>query len=165
MKYILKSVEESIEMIKNDKLKIELELHDLLQEQEELKSNYSASQVTIQDLNESVLTTKTNGEKSVRNILGNVIESSKQILNNFIIAAEEPNAIEPKTYFFESFKNMSNELNKLQINYMKYIENNNDVDELTKNIITFGYLTKNFYHQGLLICNRMPDIEIGDSKL
>lgn len=160
--FTIKQINENMERIKDEKQKVESELHDLLNQQEELSKSYSEVQENIKILQETVLTTKIHGETCIKVLLESIIGVTKQNYNKFVTDSEEPNGIEPKLYFFVSSNELKHIMTKLKIAYEQYGNNNDQVDILARVIIRFGHFATSFHHQGLLICNKMPDIEIGD---
>lgn len=154
-----------MEQLIHEKLEIENDFQDILHQQEDLTRQNNEAQEIIKELEGKTISLKIHGETSLKTLLETCIKSSKNLINKSIIDSELQTAIEAKHYFFVNAENLKNILIEFLIVYEKYYENNENVEGFARKSILMGNLASMIHIQGLLICNKLPNIEIADRKI
>lgn len=151
--------------MQNDKVTIESDLIDLLNEQDEYNEKLEKSNNTIHILEEALKNARINGDARIRALVEACIKSSEKMVVR--AAAEHDVAVATGTsaYFMLFGEELTGLLNELSMVHSNYVTDNyNNVEALARKCILMGHLMATVYIQGVTICKMSANIESGESK-
>lgn len=155
----------NVERVTNEKLAIENELQDLLIQQEELQETQNKAQNTIQSLKDEILNIKVHSEISIKALLQTCVKSSHNLAIKAISDSDISGTAGTPAYFMMLAEELKDVLTKLNFVHEKYLDDNNNIEGLTRKVIHCGHLFASIHTQGLIICNNSADIEYGERTL
>jgi hypothetical protein len=144
---------------------LECEIQDLLHQQEELKEKERDAAERIQKLENDLLNSKIHGETALRALLEACIKTSEKLTLRAITDSETPGASGTATYFIMIAEELQDILAKLKLVHENYLKDNtNNVEALVRKVIVGGHLLASVHEQGMAICNKSANIDIGERK-
>lgn len=149
----------------SDKDTFESDLQDLLHQQEQLDQKHNEALQKIQDLEVMLVNSKIQGETALRALLEACIKTSEKITLRAIAESETPGASGTATYFIMIAEELQDVLTKLKLVHDNYLKDNkNNVEALARKVQSSGHLLASVHEQGMAICNKLANIDTGESE-
>lgn len=153
------------ERVLNEKEVFETDIQDLLHQQEQTEAKHSEAMQKIQSLENDLMNSRIHGDASLRSLLEACIKTSEKLTLRAISDSETPGASGTATYFIMIAEELQDILAKLKLVHENYLKDNTqNVEALARKVIVGGHLLASVHEQGMAICNKSPNIDVGESE-
>ena len=143
----------------------EIDCQDLLHQQEQLADKLSNANLNYQALELELTNSRIHGETGLRTLLEACIKTSEKLTLRAITESEMPGASGTATYFIMMAEELQDVLTKLKMVHESYLKDNtNNVEALARKVIVGGHLLASVHEQGMAICNKSTNIDLGESE-
>lgn len=151
--------------MQNEKLTVEYDLHDLLDEQDEFETKLKEEYEKMRTLEEALQLTRVSSGQLIRNLLDACIKSSEKLVTRATSENDVAAAAGTSSYFMMIAEELTTILNELAAISRDFrFENNDHVEALACKSILIGHAMASVYIQGVTICKTSANIESGESK-
>lgn len=151
--------------MQTEKLTVEYDLHDLLDEQGEFETKLKEEHEKIRTLEEVLQSTRVSSGQLIRSLLNACIKSSEKLVTRATLENDVAAAAGTSSYFMMIGEELTGILNELAVvNKGFQFENNSHVEAMASKTILIGHAIASVYVQGITICKTSANIENGERK-